>query len=201
MSSRFASTQLASPRYDAQRVVEQAGDQDDHALALLALEDAKLASQSPARLLITAATPQAVETLARRIHDSGPRAPFPFVRISAGDLPVGAQALREKCGGFLDAAAGGTVLISAVEEMAPAVQEALIDLLAALEAARKPSAAVRLVSGTTVSLFDRVAAGTFSERLFYRLNIIHLVAGPPRVRLTSEALVELTDVPTTTNPS
>ena len=26
-------------------------------------------------------------------------------------------------------------------------------------------------------LIGRVAAGTFSERLFYRLNIIHLVAG------------------------
>jgi hypothetical protein len=30
--------------------------------------------------------------------------------------------------------------------------------------------------GTTVSLLDQVAAGTFSERLFYRLNIIHLMA-------------------------
>jgi DNA-binding NtrC family response regulator len=31
-------------------------------------------------------------------------------------------------------------------------------------------------SGTTVSLLDRIAAGTFSERVFYRLNIIHLSA-------------------------
>jgi len=35
---------------------------------------------------------------------------------------------------------------------------------------------VRLISGTTVSLLDRFAAGTFSEQLFYRLNIIHLMA-------------------------
>ena len=48
MSSRFASEQLASLRHDAQRLVEQAGDQ------------------------ITASTPHAVETLARRIHGSGP---------------------------------------------------------------------------------------------------------------------------------
>ena len=58
-----------------------------------------------------------------------------------------------------------------------AAPEALIDLLAGLESARVPSAAVRLISGTTVSLLDRVAAGTFSERLFYRLNTIHLAAG------------------------
>ena len=57
------------------------------------------------------------------------------------------------------------------------MQEALIDLLAGLESARRPSAAVRLISGTTVALLDRVAGGTFSERLFYRLNIIHLTVG------------------------
>jgi DNA-binding NtrC family response regulator len=61
--------------------------------------------------------------------------------------------------------------------MPAAVQEAFVDLLAGLESARKPSAAVRLISGTTVSLLDRIAAGSFSERLFYRLNIIHLIAG------------------------
>jgi transcriptional regulator of acetoin/glycerol metabolism len=64
------------------------------------------------------------------------------------------------------------VLLRAVEEMPSAVQEAFIDLLTELESARRPSATVRLISGTTVSLLDRVSAGTFSERLFYRLNII-----------------------------
>jgi len=183
MSSRFASEQLAGLRHNAQRLVEQAGDQEDYTLALLAVEDVNVASRSPERLLITASTPQAVETLARRIHGIGPRAKCPFVVTCAGDLPVGAQALRYGCVRFLDAAAGGSVLVSAVEEMPSAVQEALIDELAALESARRPSAAVRLISGTTVSLLDRVAAGTFSERLFYRLNIIHLMAGaaPPEV--------------------
>jgi DNA-binding NtrC family response regulator len=56
-------------------------------------------------------------------------------------------------------------------------QEAFIDLLTELESARRPSATARLISGTTVSLLDRVSAGTFSERLFYRLNIIHLRVG------------------------
>jgi transcriptional regulator of acetoin/glycerol metabolism len=59
------------------------------------------------------------------------------------------------------------------------VQEALIDLLDRLQAARRPSAAVRLISGTTVSLLDRITAGTFSARLFYRLNVIHLTTGTP----------------------
>jgi len=84
---------------------------------------------------------------------------------------------KEYCTSVLAAAAGGSVLISATEEMPPAVQDALSELLAGLEFARSPSAEVRLISGTTVSLLDRVAAGTFSQRLLYRLNIIHLMAG------------------------
>ena len=176
MSSRFASEHLASVRRDAPPSVESAGEHLDHAPELLAVEDVGAACRSAARLLITTSTQQSVETLARRIHGNGPRARFPFVMTSAGELPVGAQALREDCARFLDAAAGGSVLITAVEEMPSAVQEVVIDLLAGLESARRPSAAVRLISGTTVSLLDRVAAGTFSERLFYRLSIIHLVA-------------------------
>jgi two-component system response regulator PilR (NtrC family) len=186
MSSRFASEQLANRRHNSHRLVEEAEDREDHALALVAIEDVNVASRSPARLLITASTPQAVETLARRIHGIGPRAQFPFVMTCAGELPIGAQALRDDCARLLDAAAGGSLLVSAVDEMPSTAQDALIDLLAALESARRPSAAVRLISGTTVSLLDRVAAGTFSERLFYRLNIIHLVAGAgaPEVTLT-----------------
>ena len=86
-------------------------------------------------------------------------------------------AAEEYCARLLDSAAGGSLLVSAVEEMPATVQDAMIDLLGGLESARVPSAMARPISGTTVSLLDRVAAGMFSERLFYRLNIIHLVVG------------------------
>jgi len=141
------------------------------------VEDEGLANLSPARLLITAATEHGVETLARRIHGAGPRARFPFVQTWAVELPVGPELLKKYCASLLDSAAGGSLLVSAVEEMPATVQDAMIDLLGGLESARVPSATARLISGTTVSLLDRVAAGTFSERLFYRLNIIHLMVG------------------------
>jgi DNA-binding NtrC family response regulator len=83
--------------------------------------------------------------------------------------------LRNTCSELLDAAAGGSMLLSDVEEMPATVQGVLVELLAELEVARAPSAAVRLITGTTVSLLDCIAAGTFSDRLFYRLNAIHLV--------------------------
>jgi DNA-binding NtrC family response regulator len=148
----------------------------DYELALLPSENVNVASRSPSRLLITAPTQQGVETLARHVHDTGSRAQFPFVQTWAGDFPVSPEPLKEYCVRLLDAAAAGSVLVSAVEEMPAIVQDALIELLDGLEFTRTPSAAVRLISGTSVSLLERVAAGTFSEQLFYRLNIIHLMA-------------------------
>ena len=59
--------------------------------------------------------------------------------------------------------------------MPQVVQESVIDTLDALQAARGPLARVRLIAGTTAILPDCIAHGTFSERLFYQLNIIHLV--------------------------
>jgi DNA-binding NtrC family response regulator len=170
MSLRIASEHLADLRHDAPLLIARAADAD-------------VTSRSLARLLITAPTQQGVETLAHRVHETGLRAQFPFVHTWARDLPVEPERLKEYCMNVLAAAAGGSVLVSAVEEMPPAVQDALSDLLAALEFTRSPSAKVRLISGTTVSLLDRVAAGTFSGRLFYRLNILHLMAGDSPLKL------------------
>lgn len=81
-------------------------------------------------------------------------------------------------GALLDAAICGSLLMIDIDEMPVLVQELLLDLLAELQSAGARSAAVRLIAGTTVSLVDRVAVGAFSERLFYRLNVIHLVVKP-----------------------
>jgi sigma54-dependent transcription regulator len=116
-----------------------------------------------------------VEILARRIHAASCGAAFPFVRAWAGALPIEAGMLRDTCSGLLDATISGSLLLTNVEDMPAVVQDGLLDLLAELQSARAPSAPVRLIAGTTVALYDRIAAGTFSERLFYRLNIIHLV--------------------------
>ena len=174
----FAVTHKRQVSGDGGVSMHRIGTGDPHsAVTFLPGEDEGAASRSAARLLITASTQREVETLARRVHGAGPRAELPFVHTWACDLPIGAEALREHCAGVLDAAAGGSMLISDVEEMRPIVQDVLLDVLAGLELARRPSAAVRLISGTTVSLLDRVTAGTFSHRLFYRLNVIHLMQG------------------------
>jgi DNA-binding NtrC family response regulator len=143
------------------------------------VEDEDAAIGSRVRLLVTAPTRRGVESLARRIHAAGARGPLPFVHTLACDFPIGADALSGHCAAVLDAAAGGSMLINGVEDMPPIVQDVLLEVLDGLEFAQRPSARVRLIAGTTVSLLDRVTAGTFSDRLFYRLNVIHLVQEGP----------------------
>ena len=137
-------------------------------------DDERLAAQSASSLLVTAATSACVTALARRVHGLSDRETFPFVIERAAVLPQESGELKTFCARLLHASAGGSLLLSDVEEMPRRVQERVIELLARLSLDRPPAAAVRLMAGTTVSLFDRVAAGTFSEDLFYRLNVIHI---------------------------
>jgi len=156
-------------------IADASGSADRGQAVVDALEDEELAGRTGARLLITAAN-GAVETVARRVHGGSRRAAFPFVRVWAGELPEDPVMLRETCVTLLEAAPGGSMFITDVEDMPPIVQDVLVELLVDLQGARAPSDAVRVITATSVSLLDRVAAGTFSERLFYRLNLIHLVA-------------------------
>jgi len=141
----------------------------------VSVEDVRMAGQSPAALLISASTRAEVEALSRRIHQASDRATAPFVKISAGTLPTDPESVMESCWGLVHAAAGGSVLMTDIEEMPAAVQDILIDLLDEHQRTRAQSAAIRLISGTTGSLLEHVVAGTFSDRLFYRLNVFHFI--------------------------
>ena len=58
------------------------------AVVPLPAPDEDLAGHSAARVLISASTGSAVETIARRLHAASPRTALPFVRTTAGELPV-----------------------------------------------------------------------------------------------------------------
>jgi DNA-binding NtrC family response regulator len=141
----------------------------------LDVTDEQCASASDCRVLITGASSDLAEALGRRLHLASRRASRPIVRTRAIALPADPNLLRDRCAALLDASAGGTLLISDVEHMVPAVQHVVIHVFETLALDRPPVAAVRFIFTTTVSLHDRIAAG-FSERLFYHLNTIHLRA-------------------------
>ena len=143
-------------------------------LATRRVEDEELAGRCTATLLITATTPDEVESLARRIHFASARAAAPFVVLQLDALPSGPSPVRAQCSSLFEAATGGSLLVNAVDELPVPVQEILFELLPKTHSGPAHSAAIRLIAGTTVSLFDRVSIGAFSERLFYRLNVIHL---------------------------
>jgi DNA-binding NtrC family response regulator len=139
-----------------------------------AAEDEALAARCSATTLITASAASDVERLARRIHAASPRAEHPFVHVPAAALPAEPDALPAACTRLLAAASGGTLLLTDVEDMPAIVQNQLIETIARLQDAGHLVNTVRLMAGTTASLLDRIADGTFLERLFYRLNIVHI---------------------------
>jgi len=156
--------------------MDTTGIAEPRTLALDGVEDEELAAASDATLLITASASLLAEALARRIHATGARAALPFVQTWACDFPIDRQIPGAMWSGLLDAAAGGSILVSDVEEMPRIAQHVFIELLAALAPAGQPLPLVRIICGTTVSLVDRIATGRFSERLFYRLNTIAITA-------------------------
>ena len=149
------------------------------------VEDEARAAQSDAPLLIRADTRYEVERIARRIHAAGPRAAGPFVPVRVRAWPTTARTIKKRWAAVFDATTGGSVFLTDVEDMSPEFQNVFVEMIDDLQRAKTPSTAARLISGTTVSLVDRVNAGTFSERLFYRLNFIHLVVSDRAFRTAS----------------
>lgn len=137
--------------------------------------DADVAARYAATILITALTAPDVERLARSVHAASTRAASPFIQVTASALPNRVDLLTETCASLIDAAAGGTLMLMEVTDMPPIVQDRLIETVARLQRARAPLPPARLIAGTTADVRGCIAAGTFSEHLFYRLNIIHLV--------------------------
>ena len=96
------------------------------------VEHEDVAARCAATTLITASTATDVERLARRIHAAGSRSALSFVQASAAALPVEPRAFLETCAGLIEAAAGGTLLLTGVEEMPAFAQGRFFETLAEL---------------------------------------------------------------------
>jgi DNA-binding NtrC family response regulator len=155
----------------ATRAVIASAPELRHAAALAA-DDVELASQSSAPLLISASTRGEAEALARYVHAQSARAARPFLTTHSGALPSKVGLLADVCADLLRAGQGGTLYLREVEEAMPSVQTILIELFQVH--VTDTGVAPRLISGTSIRLFDQVVSGAFSAELFYRLNILHI---------------------------
>jgi len=151
-------------------------------------------------VLITGESGTGKELVAEAIHELGNRRTGPFVAVNTAAIPadlVESELFGHEKGAFTGAIAqaigkfeqanGGTLFLDEIGDM-PA--EAQTRLLRALQSGRirrvggrqEIAVNVRIVAATHRDLTPMIAAGTFREDLFYRLNVVPIVLPPLRER-------------------
>ena len=156
-------------------------------------EEITYASRCDAKVLVTGESGVGKEVVARLIHANSGRRRAPLITVNCAALSdtlletelfghvrgsfTGAYRDRQ---GALELAHRGTVFMDEVGETSPRMQGLLLRFLEAGEIQRVGSDAiqsrvdVRVIAATNRQLVDSVAAKTFREDLYYRLNVIHI---------------------------
>ena len=160
----------------------------------------KVAASPASTVLLTGESGTGKDLAARVIHDTSARATRPFMNVTCSALTGtlleselfgherGAFTdARERKRGLLESAAGGTVFLDEIGEMAPALQAKLLRFLEEKTFKRVGGAEdvqvdVRVVAATNRSLEADVRDGSFREDLFYRLNVLPVRLPPLRDR-------------------
>jgi serine/threonine-protein kinase PknK len=174
---------------------------------LLRLLDRVTASDVP--VLVTGESGTGKELVARAMHMNGLRARRAFVSENCASVPdtllestlfghvkgafTGASTTRA---GLFDIADGGTLFLDEIGEMSLAMQSKLLRVLQdgevrSVGGERARTLDVRVIAATHRDLEAMVAAGTFREDLFYRLNVISIRV--PALRERSEDIPLLVD--------
>jgi two-component system response regulator AtoC len=136
------------------------------------------------------------ELIARAIHRHSPRRAARLVSVNCAAIPealLEAELFGHEKGAFTGAAArrrgkfemadGGTIFLDEVGELPAATQAKLLRFLQdrtiePLGSERTIQLDVRIIAATNRNLEQCVEQGTFREDLFYRLNVVNIVAPP-----------------------
>jgi transcriptional regulator with GAF, ATPase, and Fis domain len=179
------------------------------------LDAVRLIAATELPVLISGETGTGKEMVARSIHALSPRASRPFVALNCSALsPSLAEselfghekgsftgALSRRRGRF-ELADGGTLFLDEVADLPVSVQPQLLRVIQEriferLGAESSMKVDVRILAATNTPLEEAMAAGTFREDLYYRLNVFPLHLPPLRTRaddvleLAERFLVEL----------
>ncbi len=140
------------------------------------------------------------EMVAHAIHYNSPRANKPFIKVSCAALPdslIESELFGYEKGAFTGAdqrkkgrfemAEGGTLFLDEIGDIALQTQVKLLRVLQEREFERLGSTEtvkvnVRLLAATNKDMERAIAAGTFREDLYYRLNVFAIFVPPLRER-------------------
>ncbi len=164
------------------------------------LKLAKKAARASIPVLVDGESGVGKEVFARAIHAASDRAGQSFVAVNCGAIPENlvesilfghekgafTGATEKRIGKFQEAS-GGTLFLDEVGELPSDVQVKLLRALQEREidpVGGKSSIKVdiRIISATNRNLADCVAAGSFREDLYYRLNVFPINLPPLRER-------------------
>ena len=156
-------------------------------------------ARSDAKVLITGESGSGKELIAHAVHARSPRAARPFVAVNCAGVPetlLESELFGHVKGSFtgayrdrpgkLEQAHHGTIFLDEIGEMTLRMQGLLLRFLETGELQKVGAdqtagrVNVRVIAATNRTLRDMIAQGQFREDLFYRLNVIHLVAPPLR---------------------
>jgi DNA-binding NtrC family response regulator len=144
-----------------------------------------LAARTDACILLTG-QPDAARELAYRLHLSSAwrHGPFTVIDCASADPRLEAHvfatlfpsdAPAEPDVMQLRLVQAGTVLLEEINRLPLAAQDRLAGRLSDLRA-QMPRSRRRLIASSSEPLFDRVRNGTFDDGLYYRLNVMQLMA-------------------------
>lgn len=160
-----------------------------------------------ASVLVTGESGTGKELIARAIHNLGSRVNRPFVAVSCSAIPetlieaelfghekgafTGTVGMRE---GFLEQADDGTLFLDEIGDLGLQTQVKLLRVLQQMEFSRLGSnhlipLRARLIFATNRNLPKMVAEGAFRQDLFYRINVMQIVAPPLREHIEDVSLI------------